>query len=165
MALTYDESRMWTYWLRVFAPSDLAASMGVPVEAIEGFLIGLQRNGTIEDTGDRINGTGPEEPIFSFVPLPPGPTEHFTKEPPETLRRIGCYELAPSNRGMPIRLRSDREYRRAGSKPGEGHKMRLREKRYKKMQEAIEKRKEAQRLAKRNEPGFRPKAGKNRFRD
>lgn len=161
--ITYDEARHWSYWLRIFTKSDLANAMGVHPDAVDGFIIGLQRNGTVEDTGDRVNGTGPEEAILALVPLPPGPTHHFTRDP-EWKTAPGVGELAPRHRGEAVRIRSDREYRRAGSKPGEGHRMRQREKRYKKMMEAREAAKLAAQAKMRAEPGFRPKAGKNRWR-
>lgn len=133
MPVTYDETRLWTYWYRLFTPSDLADTMGVPSEAIEGFLIGLQRNGTIEDTGDYlVNGHGPE-PILAFVPLPPGPSQHFTKTPEWQV--YPCGADAPPNRGMPVRIRSERMMRRILSTSGAAAKHRQREKRYKKMQD------------------------------
>lgn len=143
--LSYDETRLWTYWLRVFTPSDLAETMAVPVEAIEGFIVGLQRNGTIEDTGDMVNGSGPPEKVYSFIPLPPGPTEHFTR-PPEWQNTPGVGELAPANRGMPVRIRSERQMRKILSTSGAAAKHRQREKRYHKMQEDQAKRKEEIRM-------------------
>lgn len=143
MEVTYAETRLWAVWLQTFTPSDLARSMGVPVESIEGFIFGLQFNGTIMDTGDSINGTGPSEQIYTFVPLPLGPTHHFTREP--EWRSPGCYSLAP-RRGLAVRIRSDRDTRRLMGQGSGGARHRLiqAERRYKAQMEAVEKRKEAQ---------------------
>lgn len=137
--LTYDETRLWTYWLRIFTPSDLADTMGVPVEAVEGYIRGLRFNGTIEDTGDIVNGSGPAEKIYSFIPLPPGPTEHPTKQPEWQV--YPCGADAPPNRGMPVRIRSERDMRRILSTSGAAAKHRQREKRYQKMVEDQKKKK------------------------
>lgn len=93
---------MWCYILRAFTPSDLAGAMAVTVESVGGFLIGLQNYGTIEDTGDRINGHGGEpEPLFMVAPLPEdSPRWHPRTMPPE-LTVPGAYSLAP-RRGRPI---------------------------------------------------------------
>lgn len=102
---TYDEARMWVYWLGahdgLFSATELADSMAVTVESAAGFVIGLKRAGTIRDTGMRINGSGPPEPLYELVPLPPGPTEHPTHLAPENDGRLGCYVEAP-RRGMPV---------------------------------------------------------------
>lgn len=159
MPISYDETRLWTYWLRVFTPSDLAETMGVPVEAIQGFIIGLERNGTIEDTGDWVNGSGPREKIYSFVPLPEGPNHHPYRLP-EWLQAPGIGELAP-RRGEQVRIRSESDMRRILSTAGAANKHRQREKRYQKMVAIQEERRKKQEERQKRE-GYRPKAGKNR---
>lgn len=139
MEITYDETRLWVQWVRVFTPSDLAKIMAVPPEVIFGHLTGMTRHGTIEDTGDRINGAGyGEEPIFSFIPLPPGPTHHPHKTPPE---RIVGYDDVQSPRGLPIRIRTeDRKRRQAMSTPGARGRMKRQEANYWRQEEARRKR-------------------------
>jgi hypothetical protein len=129
MEVTYDETRLWTYWLNTFTISDLSDAMGVEPEVIVGHLVGLVHNGTIEDTGDYVNGSGPKESILSFVPLPPGPSEHHTETPPERTTD-GVYELAPV-RGYPIRIW--REDRRKMSTPGQRMHIIRKQDRYEKM--------------------------------
>jgi len=116
--------------------------MGVPEESIEGFITGLIRNGTIEDTGDtdQMNGSG-EQPIYALIPLPPGPRHHPHKLPPE---RVVGYSEVLSPRGLPIRIRSERDMRRILSTSGARSKHVQREKRYQKMIEAQEKKLAAQ---------------------
>lgn len=116
--------------------------MGVPEEALEGFLLGLMFNGTIEDTGDRINGRSDRyEEIYTFVPLPPGPRVHPTRTPPEV---VWGYTEILSPRGMPVRIRTERDQRRTMSTPGARGRIKRREQRYQAMQEAVEKRKQVQ---------------------
>lgn len=129
--VTYDETRLWTYWLDRFTISDLADAMGVEPEAIVGHVVGLIHNGTIEDTGDYINGSGPAENILAFIPLPPGPREHET-QPPEWQATPGVGELAP-RRGYPIRIW--REDRKKMSTPGQRGYIMRRQQRYEQMME------------------------------
>jgi hypothetical protein len=145
MPVTYSEVRQWIYWLRLFTASDLADAMGVPYEVADQFMFAAEIHGIIENTGDLVNGRewGDEE-IYSYVPLPPGPTRAFTHIP-EWRTTPGVYDLAPF-RGMPIRIRSSEDARRHGSLPGQGHRWRLAEKRYAKMQEARAERAEKQKI-------------------
>lgn len=114
--------------------------MAVPTEVVQGYLFGLIYNGTIYDTGDRVNGSGPEEALYSYVPLPPGPREH-PNFAPEWVITPGVGELAP-RRGMPVRIRTERDQRRTLSTPGARQKKKQQEKNYERMQVAKAKRSE-----------------------
>src|SRR5688500_10751486 len=122
MGVTYEEVRMWCRWLQVFTVSDMANALGSSYEVADGFIFAAEIHGIITDTGDYVNGREwGDEAIYEYVPLPPGPKEAFTY-PPEWRITPGVYDLAPRNRGMPIRIRSDKDARRHGSLPGQGHK-------------------------------------------
>lgn len=139
---TYAEARQWIVWLRNFTPSDLSDSMAVHPEVAMKFIKAAVWHGIIEDSGDQINGTGPAESIYSYVPLPPGPKEHLTWTP-EWRSTEGCYSWAPRNRGMPVRIR--KENQKASSTAGQGMKWKLRDRRFQEMEAARAAAKESQR--------------------
>ena len=142
---TYDEARFWTVWLRVFTVRDLADSMAVTPESLRGFLIGMERHGTVTSMGS-LDGTGEFESIvYEWVPLPPGPSEHPNGPLPEQMaRQYGAYELAPE-RGYPVRIRTERDQRKSMSTPGARGHIKRREERYQKMQAAVNERRDKQR--------------------
>lgn len=145
MPVTYEEVRIWCRWLQVFTVSDMADALGSSYEVADQFVFAAEIHGIIEDTGDIVNGREwGDEAIFSYVPLPPGPRHAFTRTP-EWRNTPGVYDLAP-RRGLPVRIRTDRDARRHGSLPGQGHQYRLREKRFQKMEVAKQERAEAQRV-------------------
>lgn len=145
MAVTYTEVRQWIYWLQVFTTSDLADAMGTTYDVADSFVFAAEVHGIIENTGDSVNGREwGEEAIFAWVPLPPGPRRAFTRIP-EWRTTPGVYDLAP-RRGFPIRIRTDKEARRHGALPGQGHQYRLREKRFSKMEDAKRERAEKQKI-------------------
>lgn len=144
MPVTYDETRAWTVMLREFTPGDLADVMGVNDEALEGFLFGLLFNGTIEEVGRRNgHGRGLEE-LYRWVPLPPGPREHPTGVP--EWRSPGCYSEVLTPRGMPVRIRSDRDNRRLMGQGSGGARRQLimAERAWQRQQEAVARRREEQ---------------------
>jgi hypothetical protein len=98
---TYAEARMWMRWLDVLTPADLADAMAIDERVAEGFIRGAVFYGIVEDTGDRLSD---QEPIYSYVPLPPGPTEHPHRQPEWRDASIGCYSDVKSPRGMPVRI-------------------------------------------------------------
>lgn len=149
----YAEFRQWVVWLRAFTPSEIAEVMAIHPELAERFIKAGLWHGMIEDTEIRLNGIGPEEAMYRWTPLPPGPTQHPHFEP-EWKSTPGCYSLAPI-RGMPVRIRTDKDARRAGSKPGEGHRMRMRELAYKRHLEAIDRRKALQQSKAQKEPKWK----------
>lgn len=155
MPVTYDETRLWVTWVRIFTQDDLAETMAVEPETLNDFIKGLVRWGTIEDSGDRVNGTERgEEVIWSYIPLPPGPTHHPHGTPPEIIavNQMGGFEIH-SPRGMPVRIRSERDQRKTMSTPGARGRIKRREQRYWAMQKAVreraakQKEREAQLLA------------------
>lgn len=87
---------MWARWLQVWTPRELAESMAISPQLGERFCRALEFNGTARDTGARMG----DEPIWEYVPLPPGPRHHPTHLPPE-LATPGVYSEAP-RRGMPV---------------------------------------------------------------
>jgi hypothetical protein len=95
---TYGEAVLWSYWLENFTPSDLSDSMIISPDLAYRFCLGLARNGTVRDTGERVDG----EPLYQLVPLPKGPNIHWTDTPPEMDKRIGVYAEAPPRRGQPV---------------------------------------------------------------
>lgn len=127
--VSYDETRLWVYWYNTFTPSQLADGMGCPVESILRHLAEMLHRGTIEDTGDYMNGDGPKEPILTFVPLPLGPTNHFTEQPEwqatpgaggwaqkrgQMVRHKRVTSSVPSERSRQVR--ADERYRKAQEK-------------------------------------------------
>lgn len=152
--VTYAEARAWATWLRIFTITDLASVMAVPEEALEGFIFGLLYNGTIEDTGDRLNGgPGPPEEVYAWVPLPPGPKRHETGILPEVLAVLetgGPEILSP--RGGPVRIRTERMMRRSLSTPGARQTHKLRELAYERQEAARRKRSEADKAKENKDP-------------
>lgn len=153
---SYAEFRWWVQQLQAFTPSEMAQVMAIHPDLSQRFVAAGIWHGMIEDTGISLNGIGPEESLYRHVALPPGPTHHPTHWQPEWRAGVtpGCYSLAPL-RGMPVRIRTDRDARRAGSKPGEGHRMKMNELAYRRHQEAIEKRKEAQKSKAQKDPKWK----------
>lgn len=139
MSASYAEARSWIDWIRVFTVSDLADTMVVDWNVAEQFTKAASWHGIIFDTGDVDRG----EIIWEYVPLPPGPTHH-PHGPIEWKDTPGIGELAPRTRGMPIRIRSERDMRRILSTSGAAAVHRRRQKAYERQLEAVAKRKEAQ---------------------
>jgi hypothetical protein len=152
--VTYSETRFWAVTLRVFTVSDLADIMAVPEEALDSFVFGLLFNGTIEDTGDRINGRGSGiEEVYAWVPLPAGPNEHETGPTPESIAvmEMGGFEIL-SPRGGPVRIRTERQMRRSLSTPGARQTHKLRELAYERQEAARAKRAAEQKIRSSKKP-------------
>lgn len=130
MSASYAEARSWIDWIRVFTPSDLADTMVVDLTVAERFIKAAEWHGIIRNTGD-FDG---REYIYEYVPLPPGPRNHPHKEPPE---KVVGYDEVLCARGMPIRIRTERDMRRILSTSGARSVHVRREKAYKKQQEAV----------------------------
>lgn len=138
MEVKYAEARLWTYYLRVFTARELADSMGVTIDSIQGMLLGLQFNDTIVNTGDVGSGG---EPLYEFVPLPANPSDHPTLRP-EWSAAPGVGVLAPRNRGQPVRIRTERDTRRTMSTPGARGRLKRREQRFQAMKARVKEREE-----------------------
>lgn len=134
MSASYAEARSWIDWIRVFTPSDLADTMVVDLAVAERFVKAAEWHGIISNTGD-FDG---REYIYEYVPLPPGPRHHPHKAPPEVAEGYDV-ESFPwiRSRGMPIRIRTERDMRRILSTSGARSVHVRREKAYKKQQEAV----------------------------
>lgn len=135
--VTYSEVRDWAVWLNLFTAEHLADSMGVDTSIGERAIRALLWHGICEDTGSWINGY----PLIQYKPLPPGPNDHYTY-PPEW-RTCEMEIIEP--RGMPIRIRSDRDTRRkmAGDMSAR-RRLKLQEERYQAMVRAQQERAEKQ---------------------
>lgn len=134
LAPDYAEIRWWFRWLDTFTATDLADDVGIHPELADRFIAAGLWHGIIEDSGGRINGRGPSEAIYHYIPLPNGPTHHPHREP-EWKSTPGCYADAPF-RGMPVRIRTDRDSRRLLSTPGSRHKMKMAEQAYHRQEQA-----------------------------
>lgn len=168
MPLTYDETRLWVSWVRIFTPSDLADTMGVQPEVIDGFIKGLLHNHSIEDTGDRVNGTAiGEEPIYAYLDFmaPADPPYHPHGRSPEEIAvmQMGGYEIL-SPRGMPIRIRTERDNRKTMSTPGARGRIKRREARYHQMQKAVRERAAKQQERERQLIASGAKSGKRKLK-
>lgn len=143
--VTYTEIRRWAVWLDLFTASDLADAMGVDHAIGAKGIKALLWHGICEDTGELLDGTYGPEPVISYVPLPPGPTEHPHGTLPEIIAvmQMGGFEIFQP-RGMPVRIRNDRDTRQNLSTPGARHKMKLSEQRYQSMIDAQERRRQEQ---------------------
>jgi hypothetical protein len=145
----YTEARLGFTILRVFTPSDLADLLGTDTELASRFIHAGCLHGILTDLDVSINGSGPAEGLYEWKELPPGPTHHFTREP-EWKSTPGCYELAPRNRGLPVRL-VDNTKRRDMMQGTGGARLRVknRDRAYERMMEAIEKRAQKNRMKER----------------
>lgn len=157
---TYAEARSWFVLLDEFTVSDLADSMAVDWFVAERFVTAAIWHGIVQDTGDSVNGSGPPESTFRYVHLVNyrGPRYQPPKDspPPEWKNTyIGCYTEILSPRGMPVRIRTDKDARRMGSTPGQGHQWRLREKRFQEAEAARRARAEAQKSKAQKEPKWK----------
>lgn len=104
MSGLYSEIRDWSVWLQCFTVSDLADAMGVDHEVAQRGIDALLWHGICWADGF-VDSRG--ERIIMYVPLPAGPREH-PHEAPEW-RTCDMQILSP--RGMPVRIRSDRDTR------------------------------------------------------
>jgi hypothetical protein len=120
---SYSEVRDWAYWLQHFTARDLADAMGVDQTIGERGVLALLHQGICTNGGYTRSG----ESVISYVPLPPGPSEHPTEAP--EWRTCDTEILSP--RGMPVRIRSDRDTRRklAGNMSARRHLI-MQERRY-----------------------------------
>jgi hypothetical protein len=146
LEISYHECRTWARWLDTFSDYEFAEILRVDPEVARKFIRAMIWHGIVEDTGDEyINGYGVPEHVYAYVPLPPGPREHFTKDPPEKTTP-GAYGWAP-RRGMPIRLVDDGK-RGTAMQVGGGGRMKMinRERAYQRMEQAKMERAERQRL-------------------
>lgn len=89
---SYSEAVWWAYFLELFGPRDLAGSMFISWELARRFCLGLRANGTVRKV-DEVDG----EPLYELIPLPKGPTIHFTQTPPERATP-GVYSEAQKSR-------------------------------------------------------------------
>lgn len=169
MPLTYDETRLWVSWVRVFTPSDLSDTMGVEPEVIEGFIKGLLQNESIEDTGDRVNGhpNRPVEAIYTYrdFQAPADPRNHPHGRSPEEIAvmQMGGWDIL-SPRGMPVRIRTERDQRKAASTPGSRGRIKRREARYHAMLKAVRERAAKQKERERQFIASGAKSGKRKRR-
>lgn len=158
MTVTYAEIRDWAVWLQLFTASDLADAMGVNIEWGRRGVKALLWHGICEDTGDVIDGPFGPEPIIGYVPLPPGPKHHPHGILPEVIAvsQMGGFEIF-NQRGVPVRIRTERQMRKSLSTPGARQTHKNRERAYELQEEARRRRAEEQRIASAREKELGPK--------
>jgi hypothetical protein len=145
-------------WLTLFTPSDLADALRVPPELGEQFVHAMLFHGIVEDTGDELDGPLGAERVYEMPPLPPGPNEHPHLLPPEIMAvlELGGFEII-TPRGLPVRIRTERQMRRSLSTPGARQVHRNRERAYERQKAAEEARREADRAKGAREPKWKRK--------
>jgi hypothetical protein len=150
--VTYAEIRTWCRWLHTFTASDLADAMGVDYEVGVRGVKALIWHGIVFDTGDEIDGPYGPEAIVEYAPLPPAPTHHPKGTPPEVIAvsQMGGW-LLYDQRGLPVRIRSERDMRKILSTSGARSHHVNRERAYERQEEARKKAKEAAALKARRE--------------
>lgn len=156
--VTFDEVRQAARWLGLFGASDLADALRCHPEVARRAITALRVHRLLLDTGEHQDGTDGSEPVWEMVPLP---DRHYPREygvRPEMLAvmEMGGF-LLYDQRGLPVRLRSEREMRRTLSTPGARQMHRNRELAYKRQQEATAKRAEEQRIKAKKEKEMPPK--------
>lgn len=124
-------------WLGFFTAQDLADALRVPVELADKFVTALLYHEQIEDTGEVYDGPDGLESVYEMPPLPPGPTEHPHATPVEIMAvlAMGGFELF-NERGMPVRIRTERDQGKARSTPGSRQKVKNQDRAYKREMEA-----------------------------
>ena len=130
-------------WLGPFTARDLAYALGVPPQMGEQFVKALLFHRLATDTGDAAQGPDGEEPIYEMEPLPEGQTNREQRMPAhiQAIIEMGGFEILEP-RGLPIRIRTERDQRKSLSTPGARQAHRMREKAWRDQQEAIRKRQE-----------------------
>jgi hypothetical protein len=155
-ALTYDEIREWAVILGAFTASDLARAMGVDLEVGERAVNALCLQEICVNTGDMLDGPHGYEPVIEYVPPPPGPTRYDAGPDPveQTIRQAGKIAV---ERGTPVRIRTERQMRRSLSTPGARQHHLNRDRNYQRMEEAKEKRRQAQQAKAQKDPKWKRK--------
>lgn len=169
--VTYADARTWFAWLAIsmgpFTVGDLADSMMIDDDLAAKFI----RAGTwtihggvqaalLEDTGSIVNGTyRGDETLYQYRPIEDRVWRHHPHLLPEWQTTPGCGSWAPPNRGMPVRIRSDRDLRKLMSTAGSRSAVVQREKRYEMMmiERANAKRKSAEKAAREKDIGNKKK--------
>lgn len=135
----YSLARKFFVWLGTFTPGELADSMGIDDElAVKFIRAGCWKihsgEAILDDTGETVNGTyRGNEPLYTYRPITEESPRNHPHHLPEWIATPGVGSLAPRNRGMPVRIRTDRDTRRLMSTPGARSKVIQAEKRYDKM--------------------------------
>lgn len=155
--VTYADARTWFAWLSKLGPftvGELADAMEIEDDLAKRFVSagtwtihGGDQRALLQDTGDRANGTyRGEETLFTYVEIEDRNPRNHPHQSPEWLSTPGVGALAPSNRGEPVRIRTDRQHRKMMSGGGSARRVAVAaEDRYKKYMEAVAQRKEAAR--------------------
>lgn len=154
--VTYAEVRSAARLLGLFTPSLLAEAIHVDVAVGHTYLRALLAHRLCLETGEYITTTdGIDEPVFEMEPLPTTTWPRIRRTPPhvEAAQQFGMilYNL----RGLPVRLERKDERRQIGSMPGSRLKQKLRDQRYKEMQNAKFKRAMEQRAKAQREPKWK----------
>jgi hypothetical protein len=93
---TFAEARLWVRYLTVFTVRELADAMRVSDEVAARFCKALVYHNAIRKVG---------EEVYEWVSfVSPADPRSRPKRTPEWRSTFGVYDLAPPNRGMPVRL-------------------------------------------------------------
>ena len=129
----------------MFTAHDLADAMGVSHEVGKRSVVALIWNGICEESGDGVDVGEGFEPIIHYIPLPPGPREHWTDVPPEIAQvRIMGGDPLRVERGYPVRIRTERQQRQNMSTPGARQVIKQQNRAFEAQEEAKAKRKAEQ---------------------
>lgn len=138
--LTYDEIREWAISLVRFTASDLARSMGVTYDIATRAVLALCEDEICRNTGDELDGPFGYEFVVEYVPPPPGPSQHPHGVDPVAQAVTQMRRLPTPQRGIPVRIRTNRKLGRALSTPGSRQFHKNRERNWERLQEAQAKR-------------------------
>lgn len=152
--LTYDEVREWAVLLGMFTASDLANEMGVDLDTGRRCVNALCRDGICANTGDMLDGPHGYEPVISYLPPPPGPSS-YDGGPDPVQTAISQAGRISVQRGLPVRIRTERKSRRGMSTPGQRQKMKNQEREYKKQVTARAKRADEQKSRAQKDPKWK----------
>lgn len=168
--VTYADARTWFAWLSKLGPftvGELADAMEIADDLAMRFvragtwaIHGGQERSLLHDTGDMVNGTyRGEESLYQYVEIEDRSPRNHPHQPPEWISTPGVGALAPSNRGMPVRIRSDRDFRRLMSTAGSRAHVIQSEKRYERMmiERANQKKKAAEKAIREKDIGNKKK--------
>lgn len=124
-------------WLMVFTASDLAYALRVTTGLADQFCVAMLRHEILFDTEDVLDGPDGDEVVWEMHPLPDGPNEHPHGVLPEVLAvmQMGGF-LLYDQRGVPVRIRTERAQRQGMSTPGTRQGLKNRERAFRKGEEA-----------------------------
>jgi len=145
--VTYAEVRRMAYWLNAFTARELAEALHVHEAVGQRFVRALLWSGhvggpIIQDSGAWEHGPeGQEEPIYEMRPMPEVTVKRNRYAPVwlTAVLEMGGF-LLYDQRGVTVRIRTEREHRGPMSTPGSRQFHKNREREYQRQQQAREQR-------------------------